>query len=98
MPAATRTPNAVAHDLSRTLKRTITAKAVRTVARDVLARFNKDAHPEYQSHAYSAGEVATLRKTFEGRGQRSKAQPQRKASKPSVKRTRKATPVVESVE
>ena len=81
---ATMTPNAVARVLS-TSKRTVTSKAVRTMARSIIGRFDKTKHPEYQSHAYTAAEVASLRKAFASRGQRSAAQPVRKA-------TRKATP------
>ena len=88
----TMTPNAVARVLS-TPKRTVTSKAVRTMARTTLARFDKTKHPQYQSHLYSAAEVASLRKAFASRGQRSAAQPVRKASKSRA--PRKATaPVV----
>ena len=81
MATSTLSPNAVARTLSAALKRPITAKAVRTMARATLARFDKSKHPEYQSHAYSAAEVTTLRKAFETRGARSAAQPSRKATR-----------------
>lgn len=87
MAQQTVTPNALARSLSTALKRPITPKAVRTVARDILARFDKTRHPEYQAHAYTAAEQATLRKAFVARGSRSAAQPSRKATR---KATRKA--------
>lgn len=90
MAASTMSPNALARTLS-TKTRTVTPKAVRTVARDILPRFDKTRHPEYQSHSYTAAEVATLRKAFAARGQRSVAQPSRKAA-PKRKVTRKAAP------
>lgn len=86
------TPNALARTLSSALRRTITAKAVRTVARDTLARFDKTKHPEYQGHSYSATEVASLRKTFAARTGRATVQPVRKA-----KTTRKASKPVAPV-
>lgn len=96
--AATLSPNAVARTLSSALKRPITAKAVRSMARATLARFDKARHPEYQSHAYTAAEVTSLRKSFETRGQRSAAQPVRKVTRKASaprKVTRKASaPVV----
>jgi hypothetical protein len=78
-------PNAMARALS-TGQRTVTPKAVRTVARDILARFDKTRHPEYQAHEYTAAEQATLRKAFAARGSRSKAQPKRKVSAPRVRK------------
>lgn len=92
--ATVQSPNAVARTLSSALKRPITAKAVRSMARATIGRFDKSRHPEYQSHAYTAAEVTSLRKAFETRGQRSAAQPVRKASaaksKASKPRARKA--------
>lgn len=65
--AATTTPNALARSLGTT------PKTVRTVAREVLSRFDKAKHPEYQSHAYTVSEVATLRAAFAKRGSRAVA-------------------------
>jgi len=90
--AATLSPNAMARTLSVALKRPITSKAVRGMARDILARFDKTRHPEYQSHAYTASEQATLRKAFQTRGSRAAAQPARKATSKTT--PRKATPKV----
>lgn len=91
MGQSTMTPNAAARTISATVKRPVTPKAVRTMARSVLARFDKSAHPEYQSHAYTSAEVATLRKAFETRGARSAAQPRRKASAVKSKSAPKRT-------
>jgi hypothetical protein len=89
-------PNATARALS-TPKRVITPKAVRTMARSIIGRFDKTRHPEYQSHAYTAAEVATLRKAFAARAGRASAQPVRKAAKPVAKRVAKpVAPVVAS--
>ena len=88
--AATMTPNATARALS-TPKRPVTPKAVRTMARAIIARFDKAKHPEYQSHLYSAAEVATLRKAFAARGERSASQPRRKATPKAAPKARKAT-------
>jgi hypothetical protein len=92
MAATLQTPNAVARSLS-SKTRTVTPKAVRTMARATIARFDKTRHPEYQSHAYTAVEVAALRKAFAARGQRSAAQPVRKpvTRKPSGSTVTKAT-------
>lgn len=85
-------PNALARTLSSALKRPITSKGVRTMARATLARFDKGKHPEYQSHAYSAAEVRTLTEAFKTRGARSVAQPARKG-KATPKPSRKAAAV-----
>lgn len=91
------TPNATARALS-TPKRVITPKAVRTMARAIIGRFDKTKHPEYQSHAYTAAEVATLRKAFAARAGRATAQPVRKATRkaapkrPATKPAPKVTP------
>lgn len=79
MATAAQTPNVVARTLSASLKRPITPKGVRTMARTIIGRFDKSKHPEYQPHAYSAAEVATLRKAFAARTPRAVAQPVRKA-------------------
>lgn len=89
--ASTMTPNATARALSSALKRTITPKAVRTMARAIIARFDKTKHPEYQSHAYTADEVTVLRKAFAARTARATAQPSRKATKPRKATVRKAS-------
>lgn len=95
MAATTLTPNAAARALS-TKDRTVTAKAVRTMARSIIARFDKTRHPEYQAHLYSAAEVATLRKAFAARGQRASAQPVRKTA-PARKTTTKVAKVAKPV-
>jgi hypothetical protein len=89
--ATTVTPNVLARSLTSSLKRTITAKAVRTVARDVLARFDKSRHPAYQGHEYTASEVTALRKAFAARGSRAKAQPVRRKARAKVTTPRKVT-------
>lgn len=86
------TPNATARALS-SKDRTITPKAVRTMARAIIARFDKTRHPEYQSHAYTAAEVAVLRKAFAARSGRSKAQPVRKATRKAAPRKATSKPV-----
>lgn len=81
--ATTMTPNAMARDLSGK-GRTVTAKMVRTVARQSLARFDKGSHPAYQSHEYNAADVKALRAAFAGRGSRkatTKAAPKRKSTR-----------------
>lgn len=98
MATSTQSPNAVARTLSAALKRTITPKAVRSMARATIARFDKARHPEYQSHAYTAAEVASLRKAFASRGQRSVAQPSRKVTRKSAPKRKAATPVAPVVE
>lgn len=94
--ASTMTPNAVARTLTVALKRPITPKGVRTMARGILGRFDKTKHPEYQPHAYSAAEVATLRKAFAARTPRAVAQPARKRTTTKVagKRVTRLAPVV----
>lgn len=86
MAQTTVTPNAMARTLSAKLHRTITAKAVRTVARDSIARFDKTKHPAYQGHEYSAAEQAALLRTFQTRGSRGRAEPA--APKAKAKATR----------
>jgi hypothetical protein len=88
--ASTLTPNAAARSLSVALKRPITAKAVRTMARNTIKRFDKTLHPEYQGHVYSAAEVASLRKAFSARTGRAVVQPTRKAAS-KARTARKAT-------
>ena len=77
MATVTVTPNGAARTISAALKRQVTPKAVRTMARSIIARLDKTRHPEYQSHEYSAAEVKVLQAAFAARGQRSKAQPKR---------------------
>lgn len=74
--------------------RAITAKGVRTLARSIIARFDKTKHPEYQGHLYSAAEVATLRKALMARGSRAVAQPARKSTKVTRKASKPATVTV----
>lgn len=72
--AAVITPNALARTLSASLKRDVTAKMVRSAARDRIARFDKVEHPEYQAHVYNAAEVKVLTALFSARAGRSNAQ------------------------
>lgn len=94
--SSTVTPNALARDLSRALHRDVTPKAVRTVARDVLSRFDKTRHPEYQAHAYSAAEVRTLRDAFSKRGTRTAPKPAPKPRKAAAPKRKATAPVVTS--
>lgn len=64
------TPNALASSLSKALGRTITAKAVRTVARGIVKAYDKVSHPAYQSHAYTPEQVRTITAAFRARGTR----------------------------
>jgi hypothetical protein len=93
---ATVSPNGAARSISVALKRPVTPKGVRTMARSIIARFNKDKHPEYQAHQYNAAEVRTLTDAFKARGSRSVAQPARKAR--TAKVARKVTPKVTAPE
>lgn len=66
MASTTFDANAVAREASKALGRTVTAKQVRGTARATMRRFDKTAHPAYQSHEYTAAErtalIATMRK------------------------------------
>lgn len=64
------TANALASTLSKSLGRSITAKAVRTVARSIIGAYDKTRHPSYQSHAYGADDVRRIRAAFAARGTR----------------------------
>ena len=94
--ATTQSPNAVASALSKSLKRPVTAKAVRTMARSIIARFDKTKHPAYQSHEYSAAEVRTLTTAMSARGSRTASAATAKV-KARATRTRKATPAPATV-
>lgn len=84
--------NALAATLSKRFGRTITAKMVRTVARDTLAQYDKVKHPAYQSHEYGADAQRRIADVFAARGQRSKASVKRTtARKPRAARTPAAT-------
>jgi hypothetical protein len=72
--AKTASANDMSARLSKSLRRTITAKAVRTWARDNIARFDKAAHAEYQTHDYNAAEQRAIVDGFAKRAQRSNAQ------------------------
>ena len=87
------TPNALASSLSKSLGRTITPKAVRTVARGIVKAYDKATHPAYQSHAYTPDQVRTITAAFRARGTRTasaasagkvKARKARPASAPTV--------------
>lgn len=86
MAQSTMSANALAADLSKSLRRSITAKMVRTIARSVLPAHDKTKHPEYQAHAYSADDARRIRAALAARGSRTVAAPAPK------RRTRKATP------
>lgn len=60
MAAQTFTPNEVAREASKRIGRPVTAKQVRGTARATMRRFDKMAHPEYQSHVYTAAERTAL--------------------------------------
>lgn len=64
------TPNALAASLSKRLGRTITAKMVRSVARESLSAYDKARHPAYQSHEYGADAVRVITARFEARSGR----------------------------
>lgn len=86
MAASTTSPNMVASLASKVAKRPVTAKQVRGIARDHIARFDKVKHPAYQSHEYSAVEVRAILAVFAARAKGTA--PTRTASKSrSVART-----------
>jgi hypothetical protein len=78
--------NAVAREASKALGHTVTAKAVRGVARATLKRFDKVTHPEYQGHAYSASERTALIATMRKRAGRTApvAKPKPRAKRPAT--------------
>lgn len=91
----TLTANELAARLSRDLGRTVTAKMVRSAARESLAAYSKAKHPEYQSHAYGPEMARTIRERIAARGTRTTAKVAPKAkAKRSRKATAKAAPVV----
>lgn len=67
MAQSTVSPNAVASMATKVAKRPVTAKQIRGIARDHIARFDKVKHPAYQSHDYSAAEVRTILAVFAAR-------------------------------
>ena len=83
--AATHSPNAVARDATTMLKRPVTAKAVRGMARSIIARFDKVKHPEYQGHAYTAAERTVLLNALKARAARSAPAPVKAKAKPKAK-------------
>jgi hypothetical protein len=83
----------VAAMLTKTLGRPITAKAVRSWAREHLAAYDKVKHPAYQGHLYDAATVAKITAGFKARSVNARVQAEAKAKatpKPSVKRDAKA--------
>lgn len=89
--------NALAATLSKRFGRTITAKMVRTVARDTLAAYDKVKHPAYQSHEYGADAQRRIADVFAARGQRSKASVKRATPrKATATRKTASTPPVAS--
>lgn len=88
--------NQMARALS-TPKRVITDKAVRGMARSIIARFDKTRHPAYQSHDYTPAEQATLRKAFSERGSRSRSRASvakvvKRAKSPAQRTVKAVTP------
>jgi hypothetical protein len=83
--AETMTPNVLSRKLTAQLHRTVTPKAIRSWARERIARFGDD---KYTAHAYSVGEVKAITAAFAARGERSKAQ-SKPTSKPKSKPTSK---------
>lgn len=85
--ATTFSPAAVAREAS-TKDRKVTDKAVRGLARSIIARFDKVKHPGYQHHAYTAAERSVLLAALKVRANGGKPAPKvRRAT-----RARKATP------
>lgn len=84
MASTTFSANAVARDASKVMGRTVTAKQVRGLARDSIARFDKTSHPAYQSHEYTAAERSRLLAVFTAR--RGKAPTRSKAKTATVAR------------
>ena len=82
------TPNALASSLSKSLGRTITAKAVRTVARGIVKAYDKATHPAYQSHAYSTEQARVITAAFRARGTRTASAA---TSKVNARKPRKAS-------
>lgn len=81
--AQTFSANAVAREASKAAGRTVTAKQVRGLARDTIARFDKTRNPAYQTHAYTAAERTALVATFRARAKGTTAKP---VAKPRAKR------------
>ena len=91
------TPNALAASLSKSLRRNVTAKAVRTVARSVLSAYSKAKHPAYQSHEYDAAMVRAITAAFRARGTRTASAATAKVGPVRKRRTApKATATVEA--
>jgi len=84
MGAQTFSARAVATEASKVAKRTVTDKQVRDMARTIIARFDKTAHPQYLGHAYDAAERKLLVAAFASRAAG------RTVSKPSAKRQPRA--------
>ena len=92
MAQSTMSAHAVAREASKASKRNVSDKQVRSLARDFIPRFDKATHPAYQSHEYDAAESRWLVAAFVAR---SKGQAVTPFGAPK-RRTRKATPKVES--
>lgn len=93
MPAQTFSPRAVAKAASVIMRRPVTDKQVRGLARDIIARFDKTKHPAYQSHEYSAAEQRTLLDVFRqraGAGRSSRSGQRKATTARKAARTRKA--------
>jgi hypothetical protein len=84
--AQTVKPREVARQASKVAGRTVTDKQVRGIARDRIARFDKDKHPAYQSHEYTATEVRTILAVFAARAGR-KVAPVRKPRTTTARKT-----------
>lgn len=86
MAVQTFSPASIARDLS-TKGRVITDKAVRGMARSIIARFDKIKHPAYQSHEYTGAERRVLLDAFAARAKGNAP----KVAKPRAKRAKVAT-------
>ena|ERR1035437_2285316 len=69
--AQTQTPATLSRTLTTRLHRAVTAKAIRSFARDSIARFGDD---KYTAHVYTTAETKAIETAFAKRGERSKAQ------------------------
>lgn len=87
MASTTYTAAQVAREASAIMRRPVTDKAVRGLARTMLGTHDKTAHPEYQRHAYTGAERTRLLNVYRARAKGAGARP---ASKP--KTTRRVKP------
>jgi hypothetical protein len=62
------TPNVLAAALTERLGRRVTAKRVRSIARDYIERFGPERTDRYMGHVYSAAEVGVIADHVAGSG------------------------------